>query len=83
LVGGFSDDFPRIFGCFRHLCCYNIRMAGKPKKPEAVKKYMLRVRMTEGERALIEHAAQMKSLETSTWARSELVALAKKLAGRK
>ncbi len=57
-------------------------MAGKPKKPEQVKTYMLRVRMTEAERALLEEAARMKSLETSTWARSELVALARKLLGK-
>jgi hypothetical protein len=54
-------------------------MAGKPKQPEQLKSYMLRVRMTQAERALLEAAAKAKSLETSTWARSELVALAKKL----
>jgi uncharacterized protein (DUF1778 family) len=58
-------------------------MAGKPKKPGSVKSYMLRVRMTEDERALIEQAARLKSLETSTWARSELVALARKLLSKK
>jgi uncharacterized protein (DUF1778 family) len=54
-------------------------MAGKPKNPELVKSFTLRVRMTEGERALLEEAAKVKSLETSTWARSELVALARKI----
>jgi uncharacterized protein (DUF1778 family) len=55
-------------------------MAGRHKKPEGeTKTYMLRIRMTEEERALMEEAAKSKSLETSTWARSELVALAKKL----
>jgi uncharacterized protein (DUF1778 family) len=54
-------------------------MAGKPKKLDQVKTYMLRVRMTEAERALLEEAARTKSLETSTWARSELVALARKI----
>jgi uncharacterized protein (DUF1778 family) len=58
-------------------------MAGKPKKPEQVKRYMLRIRMTEAEHALLEEAAKGKSLETSTWARSELVALAKKLLAKK
>ena len=53
-------------------------MAGKPKRPDQVKSYMLRVRMTEAERALVEEAARARSLETSTWARSELVALARK-----
>ena len=54
-------------------------MAGKPKNPEQVKTYMLRVRMTEEDRKLLEAAARLKSLETSTWARSELVSLAKRL----
>jgi len=58
-------------------------MAGKPKKPEQVKTYTLRVRMTEGERALLEEAAKAKSLETSTWARSELVALARRLLSKR
>jgi uncharacterized protein (DUF1778 family) len=58
-------------------------MAGKPKKPDQVKSYTLRVRMTEQDRALLDAAAKSKSLETSTWARSELVALAKKVLGRK
>ena len=57
-------------------------MAGKPKKPEQVKTFMLRVRMTEADRALLEEAAKSKSLETSSWARSELVALARKLLGK-
>jgi hypothetical protein len=35
--------------------------------------------MTEADRALLEEAAKSKSLEVSTWARSELVALAKRL----
>jgi uncharacterized protein (DUF1778 family) len=58
-------------------------MAGKPKKPEQVKTYMLRVRMTEAERDLIEEAARVRSLETSTWARSELVALARKMLAKR
>ncbi len=58
-------------------------MAGKPKDPELVKSFMLRIRMTDSERALMEEAARAKSLETSTWARSELVSLAKKQLRRK
>jgi hypothetical protein len=60
-----------------------VLMAGKPKKPEQVKKYTLRVRMTEADRALLEAAAQSRSLEMSTWARSELVALAREMLKRK
>jgi uncharacterized protein (DUF1778 family) len=57
-------------------------MAGRTKKPESeAKTYMLRIRMTEAERALLENAARARALETSTWARSELVSLAKKLLG--
>jgi hypothetical protein len=59
-------------------------MAGRHKKPKAeAKSYMLRIRMTEAERLLLEEAAKSKSLETSTWARSELVALARKMLDRK
>lgn len=55
-------------------------MVGRRKKPETeAKTYMLRIRMTEAERGLLEKAAKSKSLETSTWARSELVALARKM----
>jgi uncharacterized protein (DUF1778 family) len=57
-------------------------MAGKPKNPEQVKTYMLRVRMTDADRALLEAAAKLKSLEISTWARSELVSLARRLLKR-
>ena len=53
--------------------------AGKPKDPDLRKTFMLRIRMTEADRLLIEEAARTKSLEMSTWARSELVALAKRL----
>jgi uncharacterized protein (DUF1778 family) len=55
-------------------------MAGRRKKSVGeTKTYMLRIRMTEAERSLLEEAARAKSLETSTWARSELMALAKRL----
>lgn len=58
-------------------------MAGRPKKPESeVKTYMLRIRMTEEERALLDAVAQAKSLQLSSWARSELLALARKALGR-
>jgi hypothetical protein len=59
-------------------------MVGRQKKPKSeAKSYMLRIRMTEADRALLEEAAKSKSLETSTWARAELVTLAKRLLGRK
>jgi uncharacterized protein (DUF1778 family) len=59
-------------------------MAGRKKKPESESKsYMLRIRMTEKERDLLEEAAKSKSLETSTWVRSEIVALAKRIIAKK
>lgn len=59
-------------------------MAGRPKKAKSDSKdYMLRIRMTESDRELIDAAAKSKTLEMSTWARSELVALAKKTLGKK
>jgi uncharacterized protein (DUF1778 family) len=65
-------------------CCYNHDMAGRPKKPKAASKtYMLRIRMTEEERALLDQAANARSLQLSSWARSELLALARKLLGGK
>lgn len=59
-------------------------MPGRPKKPRPDSKtYMLRIRMTEDDRELIDAAAKSKSLETSTWARSELVGLAKKMLSKR
>jgi uncharacterized protein (DUF1778 family) len=58
-------------------------MNGRPKKPEgSARGNFLRIRLTEEERALFDQAAKTKSLETSTWARSELVAIAKKLVSK-
>jgi uncharacterized protein (DUF1778 family) len=54
-------------------------MAGKPKNPNQVKTFMLRVRMTEAERELLDRAARSRSLQLSSWARSELLALARRL----
>jgi hypothetical protein len=55
-------------------------MAGRPKKPDSqAKSYTLRIRMTQAQRALLEEAARTRGLETSTWARSELLALANAL----
>ena len=59
-------------------------MAGRKKKTDAdAKTYMLRIRMTEEDRKSLEEAAKSRSLDTSSWARSELVALAKKLLAKK
>jgi len=59
-------------------------MAGRHKKPAPeAKTYMLRIRMTEEDRKRLEEAAKAKSLETSSWARSELVALARRVLAKK
>lgn len=55
-------------------------MAGRPKKPESeVRSDTLRIRLTLDERAQLNAAASLKSLDTSAWARSELLALAEKM----
>jgi uncharacterized protein (DUF1778 family) len=54
-------------------------MAGKPKSPGQVKGFMLRVRMTEAERDLLEQAARERSLSVSALVRSESVASAKRI----
>jgi uncharacterized protein (DUF1778 family) len=59
-------------------------MAGRPKKAQGgARGNVLRIRLTADERRLLDRAASSRSLETSSWARSELVMLAKKLLGRK
>jgi hypothetical protein len=69
---------------FVDFCCYHYPIMARPKKPMAeAKSYMLRIRMTESERKIIEEAANSRSLETSTWARSELITLAKRLIAKK
>ena len=45
------------------------------KQPEERKTNILRIRLTEDERALLDEHATFRGLETSTWARSELLQL--------
>jgi len=54
-------------------------MGRKLKNREEVKTFMLRVRMTEEEHELLEEAAKVKSLQLSSWVRSEMVALARSM----
>jgi len=55
-------------------------MAGRPRKPEnESRENFLRIRLTEAERAVLDDAAKKKELETSTWARSELLQLARRI----
>jgi uncharacterized protein (DUF1778 family) len=57
-------------------------MARPKKNTVLTKTNTLRIRLTKDEREAIDHAAASKSLETSTWARSELMGLAKRLAAK-
>jgi uncharacterized protein (DUF1778 family) len=58
-------------------------MLGRPKKPDAeALSFMLRIRMSQEDRELLDRAAKAKSLQLSSWARSELVALARRIIGK-
>jgi len=51
----------------------------RPKKPKADRREnFLRIRLTEAERKALDTLAGSKTLDTSTWARMELLALTKK-----
>jgi len=59
-------------------------MAGRKKKPANERRSdTLRIRLTDDERAALNGAASAKGLETSTWARMELLALARDSRGSK
>lgn len=50
----------------------------RPRKlKKDTRENVLRVRLTDEERKLLDEAAKTRTLETSTWARAELVALAR------
>jgi hypothetical protein len=54
-------------------------MAGRPKKAAGqARGNVLRIRLTAAERAQLDRAAEANALATSAWARSALLALAKK-----
>lgn len=58
-------------------------MRGRPKKPPGeTRKHLFQIRVTAEERAIIEQAATARSLDASAWARSELLALARKIAAK-
>lgn len=55
-------------------------MAGRPKGPTGnARDNVLRIRLTDEERQLLDEAAAAVTLDTSTWARSELIALAARI----
>lgn len=54
-------------------------MLGRPKKPKAKQKTnILRIRLTEADRKLLDDAAAEDRLDTSTWARTILMSVATK-----
>jgi hypothetical protein len=67
-------------GLTREVFVDTVSHMARPKKPPGEGRYnFLRIRLTEEERHALDGAAKSRSLETSTWARSELLALARKL----
>lgn len=55
--------------------------AGRPKKPiDEQRSNILRIRLTETERKLIDEAANLKHLDTSAWVRSIILTEAEKKA---
>jgi hypothetical protein len=55
-------------------------MAGRPKKPTTeVRENVLRIRLTDEERAALDEASKTRALDTSSWARAELLTLARKI----
>jgi hypothetical protein len=53
-------------------------MAGRPVKRDADRRAnTLRIRLTDAERKALDKAAKAKALDTSAWARMELLALTK------
>ena len=61
-------------------CSYTVAMA-RPKKPkDESRENVLRIRLTDAERKALDAAAEAKTLDTSTWARAELLQLAKRKA---
>jgi hypothetical protein len=52
---------------------------GRPKKPKGeIRKNVLRILLTDAERKALDAAANDRTLDTSTWARMELLQLAKR-----
>lgn len=55
-------------------------MARPPKPKGTTRENFLRIRLTEAERKALDAAAEARTLDTSTWARMELLQLAKRKA---
>lgn len=59
---------------------YNSFMGRKPKKPADKKTNVLKVMMTEGDRAAIEKEAAVNGMEASTWVRLKILEIVRKSA---
>jgi hypothetical protein len=70
----------RITYCGNYFCGYNVGMS-RPKNAKAdQRENVLRIRLTDAERKKLDAAAEARTLDTSTWARAELLQLAKRKA---
>jgi hypothetical protein len=58
---------------------YNRGVVGKPKAPELRKTLMLRIRVTEEQRRILERAADAAGLELGSWIRLVSLAQARRL----
>jgi hypothetical protein len=68
------------FTNLNYFCGYIVGMS-RPKKKQAERRQdVLRIRLTDAERKALDAAAAARTLDTSTWARAELLALAKRKA---
>ena len=54
---------------------------GQPKKGSDARQDVLRIRLSNAERKVLDDAAKAQTLDTSTWARKELLQLASKRKG--
>ena len=62
------------------ICSYDVAM-GRPKKQTSdARQDVLRIRLSDAERKALDAAAKARTLDTSTWARMELLQLAKRKA---
>jgi hypothetical protein len=71
--------------CTKLFCGYSTRMVmGRPKKPAAERRSTtLRIRLTRAERKELDETANAREMDTSTWAREALLALAGRKTPRK
>lgn len=62
-------------------CSHTVGMPSQPRNRESRQRTnVLRIRLTDEERRLLDEYARERSLDTSTWARSELLSIVKRKA---